>query len=120
MFELLRKLTANYTEEEYKEWLAEPVPEDNEDHTTAHRISWCEGLKCWIDLDGDADKWYYEPKLKFESLKDVVSALQKVAYETGYLLTDLCDEVEELVKEDGQTYEEAVSYVAGVSYEHDW
>ena len=119
MWEWLRKLTANYTEEEYREYLTEQVPEEK-DTTTAHRVVWCEAIDCFVDLDMDADKWYYAPKLNFKSLKDIVFALQKVADETGYLLTDLCNEVEELVKEDGRTYEDAVSYVAGVSYEHDW
>ena len=109
----IRRLTANYTEEEYKAYLSE------NHEPTAHRISWCEGLKCFVDLDANAEKWYYAPKLNYTSLKDIVCDLQRVSDETGYELSFLCELVEEGVQ-DGETYEEAVEHVAAVSYEHDW
>lgn len=113
--ELIRKLTADYTEEEYRAFLSEsPIEEP-----TAHRIAWCEGIGCFVDLDMNAEQWYYAPKLKYKSLKDVVADLQRVSDETGYELPFLCELVEEQVR-DGETYADAVEHVAGVSYEHDW
>ena len=113
--DFLRRLTADYTEAEYENYIAE-IPYEP---PTAHRIERCEELGSWVDLDMNADEWYYAPKLHFTSMKDIVAALQRVAEETGYDLQFLCEMAEESRK-DGDDYEEAVEHVAGVSYEQDW
>ena len=101
MFEALRKLTANYTEEEYERYL------------------WYEGLGTFVDMDMNEYKWYSADKLNYTSMKDIVADVQRITDETHYDFRFLCEMVSESVK-DGNTYEEAVEYVAGVSYEKDW
>lgn len=101
MFEFMRKLTADYTEAEYDRYL------------------WCEGLDSWVNMDADRDKWYYAKNLKYTGFKDVAVDLVKVSNDTGYDYDELCDLYTEKVR-DGDSLEEAMEYIAGVSYEHDW
>ena len=101
MFEFMRKLTADYTEAEYDRYL------------------WCDGLDSFVNMDANRDKWYYAKKLNYTSYKEVATDLATVAADTGYDYDDLCKLYTEKVR-DGETLEEAMEYIAGVSYEHDW
>lgn len=98
MFELLRRLTANYTEEEYNEWLAEPV--------LTKRIP---------TIRGD------------ERVKHVATALAEVALDTGYepeFLYEVFDEQMndyiELGEDTVTARRKAFDMVAQISYEQDW
>ena len=114
MWEWLRKLTAGYTEEEYREYLREP-----EDRTN------------YLEIMQPDNSYLFVPKTQFEpvdkipelgevhSIKDIACRLAEVAIDTGYEPELLYELVAECV-EDGNTYEEAFSHVAEVSYEHDW
>lgn len=102
MFEVLRRLTANYTEEEYKEWLAEPIAEP----VATKRIP---------TIRGD------------ERNKHVATALAEVALDTGYEPEFLYEVFDEQVNDRIELGEdiitarrEAFDHVATVSYEQDW
>lgn len=91
---LLRRLTADYTEEEYQEWL-------DEDTLTS--------------LLEPAPK--KEPM--FHSMKEVSTALLDLSESTGYGYDFLVDVFNELLL-DGNTIDEAFNHVYCVSMEHDW
>lgn len=57
--------------------------------------------------------------MKFYRMKDIATYLAEVSMDTGYPYEFLVDRVNECVA-DGDTYNQAVTYVAGVSYEKDW
>lgn len=57
--------------------------------------------------------------MKFYRMKDIATYLAEVSMDTGYPYDFLVDRVNECVA-DGDTYNQAVTYVAGVSYEKDW
>lgn len=101
--ELLRRLTADYTEEEYKEWLNEPS-----------------------DIDAITRR-YNEPIRGDEHFKDIYCDLTCVAEDTGYepefLINMFCESVDDMVSL-GESlkyaYKHSFDYVVGVSYEQDW
>lgn len=118
--EWLRKLTANYTEDEYKSYLFdEPQKYD----------------KWWFDYDEikqpDGDYKYIDKKktewVKCEpphvddscSFKDMAIALSETAKDTGYEVEFLYSMVMEYVN-DGETFVDAVNSVIATSYERDW
>ena len=99
----LRKLTANYTEEEYRNYLNAPT-----------------------DVDALTRK-YYEPIKGDEYVKDIACDLACVADDTGYdaeFLYQMFDESVEDHMSLGETFEEArrsaFDVVVGISYERDW
>ena len=105
----MRRLTADYTEEEYREYLEESV---------------CDYLK-----DIPKGKNIFEvPEVKgTESNKDIACLLSDVAQETGYEDSFLWDQFVESVKDLmdlGETFFEArkaaFESVATISYEQDW
>ena len=98
MFEWIRKLTAGYTEEEYREWLYEDY---------------------LADIPKGKNEFTIPTVTENYSFKDIACLLEEVAEETGYDSQFLCDMVSECM-EDGQSATEAFAYVAGVSYEQDW
>lgn len=111
--EWLRKLTANYTEEEYKEYL-----QDTSD------------IYAYLEAAGipKGKNVFKVPEIKGnERPKDVACLLSDVAENTGYSAEFLYGQFEEVVKdyqELGDTLinarKKAFEYVATVSYEHDW
>ena len=105
----VRRLTANYTEEEYREYLAEKP----------HRLVYCDGIGDYVDLDMNADKWYCASRLKYTSVKEIATDLQRVSDATGYGYDFLAEQYKESIK-DGDTPEEAMETIAGISYERDW
>lgn len=101
--EMLRKLTSNYTEDEYKEYLNESL------------------------LDAPSSRKYYSSINGDESIKDIACDLACVACDTGYeaeFLYEMFDEQVQDRTELGDTYFEArrgaFDFVVGVSYEMDW
>lgn len=121
--ELLRRFTASYSEEEYKEWLFErPTTEDE-------FSSWCarkpEGIDSMVaDAQTGFNRNQTEVLNKFGNLneygmKDFSCALADVANDTGYNFEFLLDMFGEMVA-DGETFRDAFAHVAGVSYEYDW
>lgn len=101
MFEAIRRLTANYTEEEYHRWL------------------WCDGLSTWVDMDANLDKWYYAKNLNYTSVHEIADDLMEVSEDTGYDYNFLIEMYTDSIR-DGQSCESAMEYVAGISYEKDW
>lgn len=99
--ELLRKLTADYPEAEYERYL------------------WCEELGTCIDMDANKDKWFYSKRLNYKSFDEVAADLMKVSDDTGYGYEFLCDMFHDSIM-DGNSAEEAMESVAGISYERDW
>lgn len=114
MFEWLRKLTADYTEEEYKAWLREE-PEDIP--TLVH-----------IERDGvdepifSADYEFTKNLIKggFYKFKDYDIALHEIAWETGYSYEEL-NEVFNSWDEDEpeRPYLDRIVYLSDVCLEHD-
>lgn len=114
MFEWLRKLTADYTEEEYEKYLREP--EDRTDY---------------LEIMQPDKSYIFVPKSQFErvdkipelgevhSMRDVACALAEVALDTGYEPELLYNLFSECVAECG-SYDGAFKDVATISYEHDW
>ena len=98
MFEVLRRLTADYTEAEYREWLYEDYLKDIPKGKNTFEIP-------TIDEN--------------ERIKDIACMLACVAEDTGYEAEFLYERFDECLR-DGQTRREAFDYVAGVSYEYDW
>lgn len=62
----------------------------------------------------------YVVEKKFYGMKDIATAIQDLADSTGYDYDFLCSCVEDLVKEDELTYEEAFRHVADIAYEQDF
>ena len=60
-----------------------------------------------------------ENKMRFNRMKDIATYLMEVAEDTGYSYEFLCDRVSECIR-DGESYNQAVAFVSGVSYEKDW
>ena len=98
MFEALRRLTADYTEAEYKAWLYEEY---------------------LADIPKGKNEFTIPTISEEDSFKDIACALSEVAEETGYEAEFLYEMFSESVR-DGQTHKEAFDYVASVSYEYDW
>ena len=101
MFECIRKLTANYTEDEYKEYLEEPPQVTN--------------TRMYPDLR------------ECRGMKDLACMLADVADDTGYEPEFLWDKFNDTLKEyveDGmhveKEYRRAYIDVAEISYEQDW
>lgn len=101
--ETIRKLTANYTEEEYREYLEQP--------TDLEAIS----RKYWDSIKGD------------EHTKDIACDLACVAIDTGYdaeFLYQMFDESVEDRMSMGETFTDArrlaFDDVVAISYERDW
>ena len=92
MFEFLRKLTADYTEDEYVAWLHELGPVYKEKKPTISEN---------------------------EHIKDIAVMLTEVACDTGYEPEYLYERYDECF-DDGYSRKEAFDFVAGVSYERDW
>ena len=121
--EMLRKLTAAYSEEEYKEWLMEkPMTEEEYD-------TWADKKPDGIDDDVAAAEINYNKrqsrllsrfgKINFKDKDEITEALHKVAKDTGYECHFLLEVfVEGLM--DGQTARESFIDVAMISYEQDW
>lgn len=106
MFEALRKLTANYTPEEYEKWLYEDyladIPKGKNDYTVP-------------EIKGN------------ERIKDIACLLTEIAEATGYAAEFLYKQFEEAVtdrRELGETFIDArrlaFNDVACISYEKDW
>lgn len=57
--------------------------------------------------------------MKFHRVKEIATYLMEVSMDTGYDYEFLCRMVDESVA-DGEDINDAVTYVAGVSYEKDW
>lgn len=100
--EAIRRLTANYTEEEYNKWL------------------WCEG-------NSTTGNHYYDSIKGNEHIKDIACNLACVADDTGYepeFLYEMFDECTNDHQEMGEDFftarKHAFDYVVGVSYEQDW
>ena len=98
MFEALRKLTANYTPEEYEAWLMEDY---------------------LADIPKGKNEFTIPTISETDGFKDIACALADVAEATGYEPEFLYEMFSEQVR-DGQTHKEAFDFVAGVSYEQDW
>lgn len=101
--EAIKKLTANYTEEEYREYLDKPLNLD--------AIS----RKYWDSIKGD------------EHIKDIACDLACVAIDTGYdaeFLYQMFDESVDDRMSLGETFEDArrlaFDDVVAISYERDW
>ena len=101
--EAIRKLTANYTEEEYRKYLEQP--------TDLEAIS----RKYWDSIKGD------------EHIKDIACDLACVAIDTGYdaeFLYQMFDESVDDRMSLGETFEDArrlaFDDVVAISYERDW
>lgn len=75
------------------------------------------GLQKIVEAQFEFNKWLDDNG--FRSMKDISCAILDLADTTGYDYDFLVDMVEELVA-DGESYEDAFMYVAGVSYEQDW
>ena len=100
MFEVLRKLTANYSEEEYKAWLNEE-PEDIQWHPTP-------AFKFTEDLI----------KGGFHRMKDFDIALHDIAEETGYeyeFLNKVFSECDE-----DEPYIDRIIEISDIALEHDF
>ena len=106
MFEALRKLTANYTEEEYNAWLFDDylkdVPKGKNNYTVP-------------EIKGN------------ERIKDIACLLTEVADDTGYEPEFLYKQFDEAVadrRELGESFIDArrlaFNDVACISYEKDW
>jgi len=123
----MRRLTADYTEEEYREYLEEsPIEEkktiklNDEMKDTLKKLQrMIEGalkFSMWKDEHGFSD-------LKFNSMQDIRDAISELSEATGYEVEFLCDTLEEILHDeyaDENTYEEAFDTVMTISYEHDW
>lgn len=107
--EAIRRLTANYTQEEYNDYL----------YNDGHSYLYCDGLKTWIDMDMNMNEWYYAKKLHYTSFRQIAEDLAQVADDTGYEYSYLADRFMEQLH-DGNSAEESMEHVAGVSYEFDW
>lgn len=101
----IRRLTANYTEEEYKAYLSEylaDIPKGKNEYTVP-------------EIVGN------------ERIKDIACMLSQIAEETGYEDSFLYERFEECARdrrECGETViqarRNAFEDVACISYEHDW
>lgn len=107
--EALRKLTANYTEEEYREYLEE---------TVADYLS---------DIPKGKNTYNVPEVTGKESNREIVCMLSDVAEETGYEESFLWERFAEIVRdlmELGESFfnarKEAFTDVVSISYEQDW
>ena len=98
MFEALRKLTANYTPEEYEAWLYEDY---------------------LADIPKGKNEFTIPTISEEDGVKDIACALAEVAEDTGYEPEFLYEMFSEIVR-DGETRTEAFEQVATISYEQDW
>lgn len=53
-------------------------------------------------------------------MKDISMDIEDISYDTGYSYEFLSDCVDELVKEEGYSYEKAVREVGDIAYEYDF
>ena len=116
MVELIRRLTADYSELEYKEWLNE-----DESYLDYFEVARADGSYVFVD-----PKLYkkIEPEDVITiddtyTLKDIACALDEVASKTGYESELLYSIFMDKLK-DGDTPKEAFDHVACVSHEMDW
>lgn len=123
MFEVLRRLTANYTEDEYKEWLMEPPVKSRAFRTMEEVEQYLEGA----GIPKGKNVFTIPDISKCHGIKDIACLLTDVADDTGYEPEFLWEIFSDCMKEsleDGEdiekAYRENFAYVATVSYEQDW
>lgn len=62
----------------------------------------------------------YKIEKEFYSMKHIATAIQCIADDTGYDYDFLAGVVDDAVREDGMTYEEAIKEVRGIAEEQDF
>lgn len=128
MVELIRKLTANYDEKEYRDWLQENNVDfkddldEGESRFDFYELKAPDGTYIFINkslyrkidardilaLDGSED------------FKDMDIMIEEIALQTGYDKRFLSKIFDEIIKEGCESFEEAFDHVACVSHEMDW
>lgn len=130
MLELIRKLTSNYSEEEYKSWLWDnnvDFLDNTEDFKSGEK-----NLYDYAELSTTGEhsvfinkKYYKELDLDTlpsldgtENFKDIAILLEDVANRTGYDYKLLSDIFTDLLQ-DGESVKEAFDYTVIVAFELD-
>lgn len=129
MVEFIRKLTSNYDEMEYRDWLySEEV-----DFKEEEEIDWPKDRNAYYEVKTPDDTYIFINKNLYkkidltdvleltgnEDFKDMDIMLDEIACRTGYSKEMLSEIFDEAV-EDGQSYEEAFDSIACISHEMDW
>lgn len=129
MVEFIRKLTANYEEKEYRDWLYG----NNVEFKEENEINWPKDRHDYYEVKAPDDTYIFINKSLYkkvdikdivhltgdEDFKDMDIMLDEIACCTGYSKEMLTEIFDEAVKE-GQSYEDAFDVVAGISHEMDW
>lgn len=127
MVELIRKLTANYDEKEYTDWLW------SNDVECKDYLEEEESRDDYFEVATPDDKYVFINKKLYrkvdasdilkltgkESFKDMDIMLEEIACSTGYSKKMLTKIFNDAIA-DGETYADAFDTVAGVSHEMDW
>ena len=129
MVELIRKLTSNYDEKDYRDWLWG----DGVDFKEKEEIDWPNDRNDYVEVAAPDDTYIFINRSLYkkvdigdivrlsgnEDFKDIDIMLDEIACRTGYSKEFLSKMLDIGVK-DGQTYEEAFEDVAVISHEVDW
>ena len=75
-------------------------------------------IRCEMNPNGTTSTYVVEKE--FYSMKHIATAIQCIALDTGYDYDFLASAVDEVVREDGCTYEEAVKTIGEIAMEQDF
>ena len=127
MVELIRKLTSNYDEQEYRDWLWS----NDIDFKEENEINYPKDRHEYVEVKAPDDTYIFINRKLYkrvdlileltgnENFKDMDIMLDEIACRTGYSKEMLTEIFYEAVEE-GDSYKDAFYHVACVSHEMDW